>query len=109
MAMDKIEDESASTATTADDHVVPVFSEGLLEGQDETEDDTIFIDEVEELQPSKASVPTEKPPRAGIVMLFCLLWRDRMRQKMTPSSLMKWRNSSPARHLCLQRSLPGRV
>ena len=73
MAMDKIEDESASTATTADDHVVPVFSEGLLEGQDEAEDDTIFIDEVEELQPSKASVPTEKPPRAGIVMLFCLL------------------------------------
>ena len=73
MAMDKIEDESASTATAADDHVVPVFSEGLLEGQDEAEDDTIFIDEVEELQPSKASVPTEKPPRAGIVMLFCLL------------------------------------
>ena len=73
MAMDKIEDESASTATTADDHVIPVFSEGLLEGQDEAEDDTIFIDEVEELQPSKASVPTEKPPRAGIVMLFCLL------------------------------------
>ena len=52
--------------------MVPVFSEGLLEGQDEAED-TIFIDEVEELQPSKASVPTEKPPRAGIVMLFCLL------------------------------------
>ena len=73
MAMDKIEDESASTVTTADDHVVPVFSEGLLEGQDEAEDDTIFIDEVEELQPSKASVHTEKPPRAGIVMLFCLL------------------------------------